>query len=288
MAGLTVRAIDLDHRDAGAVELAGQSGAIRAGAFDTDRARRCRVNATSRPTADSRPRSCRTVRHRAHRRGDRPRRRRAHRHGYRHRQSRGRVGLYDGHGHPFLSNGFKGWHALAGRVPGTGPVGASPEPFPTRPVSAVSKPADGSFEGQPNGVSRFESQTDPETEPTVDTPATADGGCLRPAHHPHHHSAGYGARRRGLRADVLCVLAEHDDIARAPEGRRSRMARVSTCVGVLSERSARRRSAVSQVNMLMPLRRRLVPVPYRSERPGGAVAAGRTSDLWSTMRRMSR
>jgi len=43
-------------------------------------------------------------------------------------------------------------------------------PFPTRPVSAVSRPVDESFARQRRCVSRFVGQTDPETNPTVDTP----------------------------------------------------------------------------------------------------------------------
>ena len=50
-----------------------------------------------------------------------------------------------------------------------GAVGADPDPFPTRPVSAVSGTADESFERQLESVSRFVSQTNPKTEPTVDS-----------------------------------------------------------------------------------------------------------------------
>jgi hypothetical protein len=50
-----------------------------------------------------------------------------------------------------------------------GPVGADPDPFPTRPVSAVTGEADESFERQLESVSRFVSQTNPKTEPTVDS-----------------------------------------------------------------------------------------------------------------------
>lgn len=137
----------------------------------------------SRSGADSRPRSCRTPPHRARHRGDRRLRRRVHQHGCPPRRSHD-VGSLRWSWPSLPLNGFKGWHALAGRVPGTGPVGASPEPFPTRPVSAVSGPTDESFRGQPDGVSRFKSQTDPETEPTVDTHTAVDGRYLRPAH-PH-------------------------------------------------------------------------------------------------------
>ena len=73
------------------------------------------------------------------------------------------------------------------RNPGT--VGADPDPFPTRPVSAVSGTADESFERQLESVSRFVSQTNPKTEPTVDsTPLeTADTHDQR---NPPHLSAG--------------------------------------------------------------------------------------------------
>ena len=50
-----------------------------------------------------------------------------------------------------------------------GPVSAAPDPFPTRPVGAVSGTADESFERQLESVSRFVSQTNPKTEPTVDS-----------------------------------------------------------------------------------------------------------------------
>src|SRR4051812_42704982 len=78
---------------------------------------------------------------------------------------------------PSCCTGFKGVARTCREGAGNpGLLAQTRTSFPTRPVSAVSGPADGSFERQPEGVSRFESQTDPETKPTVDTPPleTAD------------------------------------------------------------------------------------------------------------------
>src|SRR5690606_18116050 len=50
---------------------------------------------------------------------------------------------------------------------GTRAVSPDRDRFPTRPVSAVSRPLDGSFAVQPLGVSRFVGQNGQETKPTV-------------------------------------------------------------------------------------------------------------------------
>ena len=82
-------------------------------------------------------------------------------------------------------------------------------------MSAASEPTDESFAGQPDGVSRFVSQTDLETQPTVDT-NTADGRThdRRTPQHlsrtPQHLSAGCGCA--GSPADAIedCHLVRGD------------------------------------------------------------------------------
>jgi len=145
---LPVRAIDFDHRDPGPLQLAGQPGPIRAGALHPNQvhAPMGAQPADQLHAAGLGGRERLDAEHSSNAVNDG---------GNVHIGMRVDTGghrtclLYDGHGHPFLAMGSKGWHALAGRVREPGTVGADPEPFPTRPVSAVSQPADGSFAVQP-------------------------------------------------------------------------------------------------------------------------------------------
>jgi hypothetical protein len=99
--------------------------------------------------------------------------------------------FYDGHGHPFPLASGQGV-ARTCREGDQEPPDLFPQagPAPTRPVSAIPEPTDGSFEGQPGGVSRFESQTDPGTQPTIGTPPL-DTVDPQPEARLQHHSAGF-------------------------------------------------------------------------------------------------
>ena len=116
---LPVRSIDLDHRDPGPLQLTGQPGPVRAGALHADQ---LHVAVGAQPVDQllgSRPRSWRTTRRRAPRRPDRPRPRRAHLRACRHPRSPNMSSLRWSSPSLPVAFGFKGWHALAGRVPGT-------------------------------------------------------------------------------------------------------------------------------------------------------------------------
>ena len=127
---LPVRAIDLDHRDPGPVQLAGQPGPIRAGALDADQLDLAvRAQPADQPLG-SRPRSCRTPRCRAPRRGDRPPRPRAHRRGCRRPRSPNMSSLrWSSPSLPVATGSRVGTHLPGGcREPGT--VGARPGTVP--------------------------------------------------------------------------------------------------------------------------------------------------------------
>ena len=102
---------------------------------------------------------------------------------------------------PSCSTGFKGWHALAGKVPGAGLLAQTRNPFPTRPVGAVSGPADGSFAGQRR------------RQPIRESDRPRDGTDRRHTHHsrrgiprPEHPQSSL-CRIRARRVDHLAGTA---------------------------------------------------------------------------------
>ena len=82
---------------------------------------------------------------------------------------------------PSCSTGSRGGTHLPGgcREPGT--VEPDPEPVP-HPTGECRLRAGRRIVRRTTSVSRFESQTNPKTKPTVDTPTPRDGGCRRPEH----------------------------------------------------------------------------------------------------------
>ena len=167
---LPVRAVDLDHHDPRPVEMAGQRRPIRAGALHADQlhlamaaqpADQALIAGLGRLERFDAEHPAEMIDHGRHMHLGMRVDTRGHR----------TCRLYDGHRHPFLLQWVQGLARTCREGAGNpGLLAQTRNPFPTRPVSAVSGPADGSFERQPEGVSRFESQTDPETKPTVDTP----------------------------------------------------------------------------------------------------------------------
>ena len=116
---LPVRAIDLDHRDAGTVQLAGQPGPIGAGALHADQLDDAvRAQPADQPLIAGLGRLERLdAEHTAEvidYRGD------VHINMGVHTRSHATWGLYDGHGHPFLPTGSRGGTHLPGgcREPG--------------------------------------------------------------------------------------------------------------------------------------------------------------------------